>query len=78
MAVTYDPAKRARTLVERGLDFDDAELVFAGITFEVEDRRKQYGEKRVICFDILPRANGCHWLYAAWRGSPHFQYEKSK
>ena len=53
MAITYDPAKRARTLVQRGLDFDDADLVFAGITFEVEDERRQYGESRIVCFGIL-------------------------
>jgi uncharacterized protein (DUF4415 family) len=32
MRVTYDPAKRARTFTERGLDFEDAALVFAGAT----------------------------------------------
>ena len=53
MAVTYDPEKRTATLAERGLDFEDAELVFSGPTFETEDQRKPYGEKRVICFGML-------------------------
>ncbi len=53
MAVTFDPKKRAATLAERGLDFKDAELVFDGTTFEVEDRRKDYGETRIICFGVL-------------------------
>lgn len=53
MSVTYDPAKRTATLAERGLDFNDAELVFAGPTFEVEDNRRNYGEIRVICFGLL-------------------------
>lgn len=53
MAITYDPRKRAATLAERGLDFDDAELVFAGTTFEVEDTRRNYGEPRIICFGLL-------------------------
>jgi uncharacterized protein len=53
VAVTYDPAKRRATLEERGLDFKDAEAVFAGVTFEVEDRRRSYGEVRVICFGLL-------------------------
>jgi hypothetical protein len=44
MRITFDPAKRDKTLVERGLDFADAELVFAGVTLEVEDIRKAYGE----------------------------------
>ena len=53
MAITYDSRKRAATLAERGLDFKDAELVFAGATFEVEDKRKSYGEPRIICFGVL-------------------------
>ena len=53
MAITYDPKKRTATLAERGLDFKDAELVFAGTTFEVEDTRKSYGESRIICFGVL-------------------------
>jgi uncharacterized DUF497 family protein len=53
MRITFDPAKRAKTLAERGLDFDDAELVFAGVTIEVEDTRKLYGETRIICYGHL-------------------------
>lgn len=53
MRITYDPAKRMRTLVDRGLDFDDAALVFEGTTVEVEDTRKDYGERRVICYGML-------------------------
>jgi uncharacterized DUF497 family protein len=53
MSVTYDPAKRKATLDERGLDFPDAELVFAGPTFEVDDTRRNYGETRIICFGLL-------------------------
>lgn len=30
MRISYDPAKRQRTLDERGLDFEDAPTVFAG------------------------------------------------
>jgi uncharacterized protein len=48
MRVTFDPAKRARTLDERGLDFEDAELVFAGTTIEIDDARRNYGERRII------------------------------
>ena len=40
-------------LLERGLDFADAAQVFAGPTFEAEDQRHDYGEKRVICFGLL-------------------------
>jgi uncharacterized DUF497 family protein len=51
--VTFDPAKRARTLDERGLDFEDAELVFAGTTIEIDDTRRNYGERRIICYGLL-------------------------
>ena len=53
MRVTYDLEKRERTLEERGLDFEDAEIVFEGITLEVEDTRKDYGEVRIICYGLL-------------------------
>jgi uncharacterized protein len=53
MLVSYDPEKRAKTLVERGLDFEDAVWVFEGTTIEVDDERKDYGERRVICYGLL-------------------------
>ena len=53
MRVTYDSAKRAKTLDERGLDFEDAEIVFRGVTVEVEDTRRKYGERRIICYGLL-------------------------
>jgi uncharacterized protein len=53
MRITYDPAKRAKTLADRGLDFADAATVFAGVTLEFADNRKDYGETRIICFGYL-------------------------
>jgi uncharacterized DUF497 family protein len=53
MRITFDPAKRARTLAERGLDFEDAVIVFEGVTVEVEDTRRNYCEPRVICYGLL-------------------------
>ncbi|QIL21077.1 BrnT family toxin [Thermomonas sp. HDW16] len=53
MRLSYDPIKRQKTLDERGLDFEDAIAVFAGLTFEVEDTRQDYGETRMICFGYL-------------------------
>jgi uncharacterized DUF497 family protein len=53
MQITFDAAKREKTLAERGLDFADAAFVFAGVTLEVEDTRKNYGEARVICYGLL-------------------------
>ena len=53
MRITYDPAKRDKTFAERGLDFEDAAVVFAGITVEVVDERKPYGERRILCYRLL-------------------------
>jgi len=53
MRITFDPVKRAKTLTDRGLDFADAALIFSGVTVEIEDTRKNYGEKRVICYGLL-------------------------
>lgn len=53
MRVTFDAAKREKTLAERGLDFADAALVFAGVTVEIDDARKDYGEPRTICYGLL-------------------------
>jgi uncharacterized protein len=53
MRVTFDPTKRAKTLAERGLDFEDAAIVFRGTTVEIEDTRRNYGETRIICYGLL-------------------------
>ncbi len=51
--ITYDPAKRLTTLLERGLDFEDARSVFMGPHLEFEDVRRNYGETRMICYGYL-------------------------
>ena len=51
--IRYDPAKRAQTLIERGLDFDDALTVFSGPTFEAVDDRRDYGERRWQTYGLL-------------------------
>ena len=51
--VSFDPAKRDKTLAERGLDFADAALVVEGDTLEVEDNRHDYGEPRILCYGLL-------------------------
>jgi uncharacterized protein len=53
MRITFDPIKREKALAERGLDFADAAIVFEGVTLEVEDIRKEYGEIRIICYGML-------------------------
>jgi uncharacterized DUF497 family protein len=53
--ITYDPDKRAETLEHRNLDFEDAPKLFAGIHFQMEDDRADYGEVRWIAVGRLGR-----------------------
>jgi uncharacterized protein len=46
MRITYHEAKRAFTLVDRGLDFADAIKVFTGQNLTQGDDRRDYGEQR--------------------------------
>jgi uncharacterized DUF497 family protein len=48
MRISWDEKKRQRTLKERGLDFADAQLVFAGRLMTLPDDRHDYGEPRFI------------------------------
>jgi uncharacterized DUF497 family protein len=45
---SWDEAKCQTTLAERGLDFADAELVFAGLVATLPDERQDYREPRLI------------------------------
>jgi len=52
----YSSGLRLAELVDLdpgALDFADAVHVFAGLTFELEDTRRDYGETRIICFGYL-------------------------
>ena len=53
MPITYDPAKRDKALLGRGLDFEDAAEVFAGPLVTVQDLRQDYGEDRYVTFGHL-------------------------
>jgi uncharacterized DUF497 family protein len=44
--ITFDPPKHQTALRERGLNFADATIVFAGPTITVQDTRRDYGEAR--------------------------------
>ena len=45
-------------LAKRQLDFEDAKVVFEATNFETEDTRKDYGEKRILCFGMLKNQIG--------------------
>jgi uncharacterized DUF497 family protein len=48
MKIIYDPVKRAITLADRGLDFEDAAEVFRDDTLDFPDHRRDYGELRIL------------------------------
>jgi uncharacterized DUF497 family protein len=49
---SWDAARSARNLRERGVDFEFATVVFEGPTLEREDVRRYYGERRVVAIGI--------------------------
>jgi len=53
MNFTWDETKRQTNLVKHGLDFADAEQVFAGPMALIEDSRTDYGEQRMIAIGLL-------------------------
>jgi len=53
MIIEFDTVKREKTLLERGLDFADADKVFAGLHFVAPDDRLDYGEERFITVGLL-------------------------
>lgn len=53
MRYVWDETKRQTNLEKHGLDFADAERVFAGPMVLFEDSRQDYGEQRMIGIGLL-------------------------
>jgi hypothetical protein len=53
MEFEWDPAKNRSNLAKHNFDFEDDELVFAGLCVTFEDRRFDYGEERLITSGLL-------------------------
>lgn len=51
--IEYDEAKRLKILKERGIDLADAGSVFANDFYQIEDDRRDYGEKRYRVWGFL-------------------------
>ncbi|MEQ1706015.1 MAG: BrnT family toxin [Rickettsiales bacterium] len=69
MKITYDPTKRASTLENRQLDFEDAAEIFNGLRFTFVDDRKDYGEIRNITAGLINK----RMVIIVWtlRGTTH-------
>ena len=67
MQYGWDAAKSGRNAQERGLPFDIAMALFDSVTFEIDDRRRDYGERRIIAFgEVEGRVMVCVYT---WRGT---------
>lgn len=53
MRFVWDESKRRANLKKHGLDFADAQRVFAGPMVLFEDDREDYGEQRMIGVGVL-------------------------
>lgn len=51
--ISFDEAKRAATLAERGIDFADADALFEDPSYTVTDDRFDYPEPRFLTFGML-------------------------
>lgn len=74
MMFDWDDDKDEWNRVDRGFGFDFAALIFNGITWETEDRRKDYGEKRIqaigevdgeILFVVYADREPYRWIISA-------------
>jgi uncharacterized protein len=50
---TWHALKRQENLDKHGIDFDDAQFIFAGYTVTAEDSREAYGEPRLLTLGLL-------------------------
>ena len=53
MRITFDPAKNARNIAERGLSFERVAELDWGTAMLEEDTRRDYGEKRLLALALL-------------------------
>ena len=53
MHFEWDEEKSARNFGDRGFDFGAAIQIFAGFTLERADKRRDYGEARVIAVGLV-------------------------
>jgi uncharacterized DUF497 family protein len=63
----WDPRKSAANAGTRGLPFTIAMALFDGHTIERDDRRRDYGERRIVAYgEVSGRVLVCVYT---WRGS---------
>jgi uncharacterized DUF497 family protein len=79
MRITFNAAKREKTLQERGLDFRRAKEAFEGVHLTRPDDRRDYGEQRYITAGWLAgKTHGRHRMDASRSRAPHHLNEESQ
>ena len=53
MRLVWNETKRQENLRRHGFDFSDAQQVFSGITYTMEDSRFAYEERRFVSLGLL-------------------------
>lgn len=53
MRYEWDAAKNAANVAKHAVSFEDAIRIFEGPVLEVPDRRREYGEDRIIAIGLL-------------------------
>jgi uncharacterized protein len=81
MRYSWNDDKNRRNIERHGIDFEDAKLIFDGLTVEREDDRFEYGEIRVYAIGLVQgievtviytdRENDERRIISAWRSEPH-------
>lgn len=62
MLIDFDPAKRAETLAQRGLDMAQTGEIWDGPHLTFEDDRRDYGEARLITMGVMEG----RFVFVAW------------
>ena len=77
MEFEWDDEKNSANILKHGVDFIDAMLIFDTFVLSAEDRRHDYGERRVRsigmvddgCFVVVHTQRGSSMrLISAWKG----------
>jgi hypothetical protein len=53
MSFGWDPSKSEKNARDRGLPFEIAMALFDGDTIEFDDKRLDYGERRIVAYGIV-------------------------
>ncbi len=53
MKFEWDAIKNKINIEKHGIDFNDAKLIFSGLTLTIKDDRFDYPERRYVTFGIM-------------------------